>query len=132
MATVAVLGTGLLGAAMAENLLKKGNVVRVWNRSADKLAPLVAMGAVAAATPAEALQGVERAHLILAEDTAVDTVLQAAEVPAGLPILDHSTNQPNRVAERYQRLRASGILYFHAPVFMSPANGREEIGRVHV
>ena len=66
MATVAVLGTGLLGAAMAENLLKKGNVVRVWNRSADKLAPLVAMGAVAAATPAEALQGVEqigRAHV---------------------------------------------------------------------
>ena len=55
MNTVAVLGAGLLGAGFVENLLGKGVAVRVWNRTAARLAPLVETGAGAAATPAEAV-----------------------------------------------------------------------------
>jgi hypothetical protein len=49
--------------AMAANLLKSGHFAQllVWNRSADKAAALVAGGAVAVATPAEA---VERADIV--------------------------------------------------------------------
>ncbi len=130
MATIAVLGTGLLGAGMVENLLAKGEQVRVWNRSAHKLAPLVARGAQAAATPAEAVAGAERVHLVLAEDDAVDAVLAAARpgLGAGVPVFDHSTNRPDRVAERTARLRAEGVRYLSAPVFMSPNDGRNATG----
>ncbi|GAP56505.1 dehydrogenase, partial [Arthrobacter sp. Hiyo6] len=31
--TVSVLGTGIMGAAMARNLARAGHAVRVWNRS---------------------------------------------------------------------------------------------------
>ena len=130
MAKVAVLGTGLLGAGFVENLLSKGNSVVVWNRSADKIGPLVAKGAVAAASPAEAVSGVDRVHIVLAEDSAVDSVLDAARpgFAADALILDHSTNRPDRVAARYADLRAQGLRYLHAPVFMGPANAREGSG----
>ena len=35
MTTIALLGTGLLGAGMVENLLAKGHAVRIWNRTRD-------------------------------------------------------------------------------------------------
>jgi 3-hydroxyisobutyrate dehydrogenase len=38
--TVAVLGTGIMGAAMARNLLEAGMEVRVWNRTREKAEPL--------------------------------------------------------------------------------------------
>jgi len=130
MATIAVLGAGLLGSGMVENLLAKGERVVVWNRTASKLAPLVAKGAVAAATPAEAVTGAERVHLVLTADDAVDATI-AAFLPGlgqGVPVIDHSTNLPARVAERYPRLRAAGVRYLHAPVFMSPQNARDAQG----
>ena len=40
MATIAALGTGVMGAPMARNLARAGHDVRAWNRSADKAAPL--------------------------------------------------------------------------------------------
>jgi 3-hydroxyisobutyrate dehydrogenase len=132
MATVTVLGTGLLGSGFVENLLAKGNKVRVWNRSQDKLQPLTAKGALAGKDPADAVRGAERVHLVLAEDDAVDAVLAASRPGLGkdVPILDHSTNLPSRVAARFEKLRAAGVRYTHAPVFMSPQNAREASGLI--
>ena len=130
MSRIAVLGTGLLGAGMAENLLRKGETVVVWNRTESKLAPLVALGAIAAATPAEAVAGASRVHVVLTADDAVDFTLAQA-LPAlgdGVWVLDHSTNLPARVAERTARLRAAGVRYVHAPVFMGPQNARDASG----
>lgn len=130
MTAIALLGTGLLGGGMVENLLAKGHAVRIWNRSRAKLAPLVAQGAVAGETPADTVKGCERVHLVLAEDEAVDTVIAALRPGLGkdVPVLDHSTNLPARVAERSKRLAAEGIQYLHAPVFMSPQNARDASG----
>lgn len=127
---IAVLGAGLLGAGFVENLRKKGEAVRVWNRTAEKLAPLVALGAEAAATPADAVRGASRVHLVLAEDSAVDSVIAAARegLGEGVVIYDHSTNLPEKVAARCETLRAAGVRYLHAPVFMSPANARDATG----
>jgi 3-hydroxyisobutyrate dehydrogenase-like beta-hydroxyacid dehydrogenase len=52
---VAVLGTEIMGAPMARNLLKAGFHVRVWNRSPDKARVLAADGADLAETPADAV-----------------------------------------------------------------------------
>ena len=130
MTRIAVLGTGLLGAGMVENLLRKGEHVVVWNRTTSKLAPLVALGAEAAATPAEAVAGASRVHLVLTADDAVDATLAQAigALGDGVWVLDHSTNLPARVAERTTRLRAAGVRYVHAPVFMGPQNARDASG----
>ena len=130
MSVVAVLGTGLLGSGMVECLLRQGHTVRVWNRSAHKLQPLVDKGAVGTATPTDAVTGADRVHLVLSEDTAVDIVLEAARHGLGpdVPVLDHSTNRPDRVADRTTRLRAAGVRYLSAPVFMSPNDGRNGTG----
>ena len=45
MTSVAVLGTGLLGTAIATRLLDQGLNVHVWNRDSSRIAPLAAMGA---------------------------------------------------------------------------------------
>ena len=76
--TVAVLGTGIMGAAMARNLLRAGHAVRVWNRSATKAEPLAADGAVVAATPAEAVDGADVVLTMLHDGAAVAEVIRQA------------------------------------------------------
>ena len=56
-AAVAILGTGIMGAAMGRNLLAAGMEVHVWNRTREKADPLARDGAAVAASPAEATEG---------------------------------------------------------------------------
>lgn len=72
---VAVLGTGIMGAAMARNLLSAGMEVRVWNRSREKAEPLADDGATVADSPAEAVEGAGFALTMLAD---ADAVAEAA------------------------------------------------------
>lgn len=55
--SVAVLGTGIIGAAVARNLARNGVSVRVWNRTQAKADPLAEDGAQVCTTPAEAVRG---------------------------------------------------------------------------
>lgn len=130
METVAVIGAGLLGAGFVERMLERGLAVRVWNRTASKLAPLAEKGAFIASSPGEAVRGATRVHLVLAADDAVDAVVGAirGDLAVGTPIYDHSTNLPERVAARVPALRAEGLTYLPAPVFMGPANARQGNG----
>lgn len=134
MSTIAFLGTGLLGAAFAEAAARRGDAVVAWNRSPEKLAALAPFGVKAAATPAEAVRGASRVHLILKDDAAVDAVLAAAR--AGLSpdavILDHTTTQPALTAARAARYAAEGLHYLHCPVFMGPAAARNAQGAMMV
>jgi 3-hydroxyisobutyrate dehydrogenase len=74
--TVAVLGTGIMGAPMARNLLAAGFPVRAWNRTAEKAAPLADAGAAVAGTAAEAGAG---AQIVLTMLSDADAVLDSAE-----------------------------------------------------
>jgi len=82
---VAVLGTGIMGAPMARNLLKAGFQVRVWNRTRDKARVLVAEGADLAETPADAVREAAFVLTMLTDTAAILAVMgQAAEsVPDG-------------------------------------------------
>ncbi len=134
MAKIALLGTGLLGSGMAQNLIQKGHAVTVWNRTASKAAALAALGAEVAADPAAAVRGAERVHLVLSADDAVDAVVAALRpgLAAEAFVIDHSTNLPERVAARTAALRQQGIRYVSAPVFMSPQNARDASGMILV
>jgi len=84
---VAFLGTGIIGAPMARNLLKAGFQVCVWNRTPEKARVLAADGAEVAETPADAVRDADAAFVItmLIDGAAVLAVIgQAAEsVPDG-------------------------------------------------
>jgi NAD(P)-dependent dehydrogenase (short-subunit alcohol dehydrogenase family) len=56
---IAVLGTGIMGAAMARNLARDGHEVRAWNRSPEKAEPLSADGIAVAHAPEDAARGAE-------------------------------------------------------------------------
>ena len=49
---VAVLGTGIMGSAIARDLLRNGLSVTVWNRTRERTEPLAAAGARVASSPA--------------------------------------------------------------------------------
>lgn len=127
MARVAVLGLGLLGSGFVEGLLSRGGTdVVVWNRTKSKADPLVAMGATVAETPADAVKGVERVHLILLDDDIVDATIEEfmhALDPATI-IVDHTTTRPDRTAARAAALDKDGFQYLHAPVMMGPGAAR--------
>ncbi|MFC5066057.1 NAD(P)-dependent oxidoreductase [Actinomycetospora atypica] len=59
MTSVAVLGTGIMGAGMARSLLREGITTTVWNRSPEKAKPLADDGATVADTAAEAVAGAD-------------------------------------------------------------------------
>lgn len=134
MSRVTFLGTGLIGAGLAEAALGRGAKVTVWNRSRDKLAPLVAKGAVAADTPAEAVNDAQRVHIALSDDGPVDAVLEqiSGHVPEGTVVIDHTTTSPAKTAARAERWAKADLEFLHAPVFMSPQSCRDARGVILV
>ena len=130
MKTIAFLGTGRLGSGFVHRLLGLGHAVHVWNRSPAAANALEAHGAKAFATAAEAIAGVDRVHLALADDASVDAVLEPLFplLPATTWIIDHTTNLPSATGERARRWAERGRVYLHAPVFMGPANAAEGTG----
>lgn len=117
------LGIGLMGEPMVANLLADGHEVTVWNRSPDKTAGLVALGAKAAATPAQAA-----AHGVvlscLADDQALDAVFADGSVVAALgpdgvhvSISTISAACATRLAATHA---AAGVHYVAAPIIGRP------------
>lgn len=134
MATVAFLGTGLLGSAMVEGMLRRGDAVTVWNRTEAKSRALEAAGAKVAATPGDAVAGAERVHMTLPDDAVVDQLLTAV-VPRLLQnalVADHSTTSPRGASARIARLGDAGVKFVHAPVFMSPQMAKDAVGMMLV
>ena len=82
---IAFLGTGIMGAPMARNLLKAGFQVRVWNRTPEKARVLATEGADLAETPADAVREAAFVITMLTDTAAILAVMgQAAEsVPDG-------------------------------------------------
>ena len=130
MARLALLGTGLLGSGMVRRFLKHGTPVTVWNRTADKAHALEKDGAVAADSPAKAVQGAHHVHLVLSEDRVVDSVVEqvAPALEPGAIVIDHSTTLPEQTKDRAERMHAKGIRFLHAPVFMSPLMAENGVG----
>lgn len=74
-----MLGTGIMGAAMARNLAKAGLRTRAWNRSREKAAPLADDGVEVADSAAEAVKGADAAITMLADANAVRGVVIGEE-----------------------------------------------------
>ena len=77
---VAVLGTGIMGSAMARNLVAAGLRTTVWDRSEKATAPLADAGALVAASPQEAVRDAQVVITMLPTADAVESVMFAREV----------------------------------------------------
>ena len=130
MARVAFLGTGMLGGAMVEGMLRRGDAVTVWNRTEAKARALLAYGATVAATPGDAVAGADRVHMTLPDDEVVDQIVAALtpRLPKDAIVIDHTTASPRGTKARVATLNAAGVKFLHAPVFMSPQMARDSIG----
>lgn len=82
--TVTVLGTGIMGAGMARNLIGAGLDVTVWNRSPDRARPLADAGARIATDVAEAVAGADVVVTMLFDADSVAQVMEEA-LPAMAP-----------------------------------------------
>jgi 3-hydroxyisobutyrate dehydrogenase len=106
---VAVLGTGIMGAGMARSLLRAGQDVRAWNRTAARAEPLAADGATVAETAAAAVDGADVVVVMLWDVAAVLDVLGAAAGSAPDAVwLQASTVGPDgmaRIAAAHPDLR---------------------------
>jgi len=122
---IGFLGLGRMGAGIAANLLRAGHEVAVWNRTAQKTEGLVAQGAVAAATPRAAAAGRAIVMTMLADDAALDEVLQGSAgllegLERGALHVSMSTISVS-AAERISALhRERGQRLLSAPVFGRP------------
>lgn len=122
--TVAVLGMGLMGSAMAGRLLGADFEVRVWNRTPEKCAEPAAAGAVATSTPAEAARGARAVISMLADGAATEAVMAGPHGALAAMEPDALWLQMGTVGvaacERLTGLAAdAGIAFVDAPVLGS-------------
>jgi len=115
----------MMGSEMAARLRSAGHDLRVWNRSPEKATAWASAGGQACTSPQEAAAGASEAHLMLADDVAVESTIFGsrgllAGLAAGRLVVDHSTVSVVGTKERAQRLVQGGWRYVHAPVFAGP------------
>ncbi|NUQ95213.1 MAG: NAD(P)-dependent oxidoreductase [Streptomyces sp.] len=116
--TVSVLGTGIMGAAMARNLARAGHLVRAWNRTRAKAEPLAAEGAHITDTPAEAVQGADVVLTMLYDGpTTLDVMRQAAPaLRPGAAWVQSTTAGIEAITRLAAFAGEHGLVFFDAPV----------------
>jgi 3-hydroxyisobutyrate dehydrogenase/2-hydroxy-3-oxopropionate reductase len=120
--TVAVIGTGRMGGAMASTITRSGFDAVLWNRDPAKAAEVAeACGAPVVATPAEAASKVDVVLTSLADDAAVEEVYLGADgvvagIAAGATAFDTSTIDPETVHKVGAAVDATGAGFLDCPV----------------
>jgi 3-hydroxyisobutyrate dehydrogenase-like beta-hydroxyacid dehydrogenase len=123
MTMIALLGTGAMGSRIARRLLDAGHDVTVWNRTAERVLPLVEAGATAASTPAEAARSSEAVISMVTDDAALRAVTEGPEGVAsgaagGTTVIEMSTVGPPAIARLAGQL-PEGAHLLDAPVLGS-------------
>jgi 3-hydroxyisobutyrate dehydrogenase len=116
--TVGVLGAGIMGSAMARNLVRAGHTVRVWNRTRAKAEPLAADGALVADTAAEAVRAADVVLTMLYDGGTVLEVMREAASAArpGAAWVQSTTAGLESVGELAALAREHGLVFYDAPV----------------
>lgn len=117
MARIGFLGLGTMGREMARRLVDAGHEVVVWNRSPEPVAELVAAGALAADSPADAL-ATPISFSMLANDEAAEAVLTRENLegdPGRLHVAMASLS-PAAASRLDAVVGGAGLTYLAAPV----------------
>ena len=119
--TVGFIGLGIMGQAMAVNVLKGGWPLLVWNRSPGPAEALAAKGALVAGSPRELARKADVTICMLTGNEALSEVLfgengLAEVLGPGKTLLNMSTIAPALAEEFSARLAAKGADYLDCPV----------------
>lgn len=118
---IGYIGLGIMGKAMARNIIKAGFPLVVHNRSRASVAELVAEGAIEASTPKEVASQVDIVFTNLPDSPDVEIVALGTDgviegAHAGLIFVDNSTIKPASARLIAERLGAVGVQCLDAPV----------------
>lgn len=115
------LGIGIMGQAMAANLLTAGCDVTVWNRTAKRCEPLVDMGARLGNNPAEVVAGCDITFAMVSDPAAAEQLCFGpdgvlAGISPGKGYVDVSTVDPETSIRIGRAVQAKGGRFLEAPV----------------
>jgi 3-hydroxyisobutyrate dehydrogenase len=116
--TVALLGTGTMGAGMARNIAGAGIPLRVWNRTRARAEPLAEAGAQVADSPADAVRGADVVVTMLFDADSVRASLEEARdgFQPGTVLLQQSTVGVEGTEQLGSLAAELGLVYVDAPV----------------
>ncbi|MGO4260729.1 NAD(P)-dependent oxidoreductase [Lysobacter sp. TAB13] len=128
---IGFIGLGVMGRPMALNLARAGLAPIVWNRSEPALEILREAGARVAASTDELFRQASVVFLMLADEAAIDTVLERADGAVGANVGGRIVVHMGTTSAEYSRaleadIRAAGGAYVEAPV--SGSRGPAEQG----
>jgi 3-hydroxyisobutyrate dehydrogenase-like beta-hydroxyacid dehydrogenase/glutathione S-transferase len=118
---IGLAGTGRMGCALVERLLGLGHSVTVWNRTAQKLTPLIEMGASVASSPSELVNQSELIMTLLTNEAAVHALYLGENgflktAGPGKLFLEMSTLRPTVHEHLAPQVLATGASYMDLPV----------------
>ena len=130
MARIGYIGLGIMGAAMARNLMKAGHELVVHNRSRAIVDSLAAEGASAASSPAEVAGQVEFVCTNLPDSPDVEQVVLGADgilegAEPGTVFIDNSTIKPETARMLAERLAEKDVQALDAPVSGGDVGARD-------
>lgn len=119
--TIGLIGLGIMGQAMAANIMQAGFPLTVYNRTPAKAEALSAAGACVAGSPKEVAESCDTVIMMLTGPAAVDAVLEGengvlAADAAGKTVINMSTVPPAYSRALADRLADRGIIFIDAPV----------------
>lgn len=118
---IALIGTGAMGGAIGMRLCEKGHRLRVYNRTIGKTAPLVAKGAVAADSAADAAGPADVVILSLNSAAIVEAAVFGPQGVAeaagpGTLIIDMSSIAPDATRRLAARASGKGLRWVDSPL----------------
>jgi len=118
---IGIAGTGRMGSAIAERLLRQGRRVGVWNRTPDKAQALALHGATVAASPAELAASADIVLSILTDATAIEAAYDPGDGLLSVDVrgklfVEMSTVRPETERALAARIRARGGTMIDCPV----------------
>ncbi|QDY78397.1 NAD(P)-dependent oxidoreductase [Streptomyces qinzhouensis] len=118
---VTVLGLGQMGAAIAGALLAAGHPVTVWNRTAEKAAPLVEKGAVLAGSVAEAVAASPLVLAVVLDYPALYGILDPASAELkGKALVNLVSGSPEQADEAVEWAARHGLNYLDGAIMTTP------------
>ncbi|MEZ6876194.1 sulfolactaldehyde 3-reductase [Enterobacter sp. KBR-315C3_2022] len=121
MSVIAFIGLGQMGAPMASNLLNAGHQLQVYDVNPEAVKKLVAKGAQAAATPANAAEAAEFVITMLPNGDLVRSVLfgengVCESLKRDALVIDMSTIHPLQTDKLIAEMQARGFSMMDVPV----------------
>ena len=123
------IGLGAMGRPMALNLIKAGHAMAVYARRPEALAPLIAAGAQAVATPADVARSADIVFTMVttsadSEEIALGRAGLIEGAAAGASVVDMATISPLTTRRIADALAVRGVDHLDAPVSGGPAGAQ--------